>query len=235
MADDRPIQDPTDQVTQVSNDLADFKSTILARITRRPTGDVEMCIRSTPKDNTLVLNGQLVSRTTYAALWQWAQDNSLVIAGMFTNGDGSTTFGLPDFRGRVARGVGTLGADTYALGATGGAASRTLLTANMPSHTHTVATHANHGHSLTGGTGTANSAGGHGGHNSGAVNFPPGSGGGAVASNGNTTNGAHTHSVNTSVFADAASAGSHTVGSAGTDTAFDNRSPYLAINFLIWT
>lgn len=215
MADDRAAEDPNEALGRLQTQLDDFQATVLARLTKRSTGDVEPTIRLTPKDGTLFLNGALVSRSTYAALWAWVQAESLVIAGMFTTGDGSTTFGLPDFRGRMPIGVGTLGADVYALGGTGGAASRALTQAQMPAHSHP----------LTGGGGTANTAGAHSGHNSGAANFPPGSGGGAAPGNSQVSNGSHSHSVQTEVFST----------SVGSGTAFDNRPAYLAINWAVWT
>lgn len=215
MADDRAAENPTEALGRLQTELDDFRSTVLARLTKRSTGDVEPTIRTFPKDGTLFLQGQLISRTTYAALWAFAQAEGLVVGGnLFTSGDGSTTFGLPDARGRVFLGVGTLGADSYNLGSTGGAAFRTLTTTNMPSHSHP----------LTGGGGTAYSVGNHGGHNSGSAPFPPGSGGGATAANGQTGNGAHGHDVQTEVYSTA-------VGGGG---AFDNRPAFLAINWAIW-
>jgi microcystin-dependent protein len=53
----------------------------------------------------LLCDGSQVSRTTYANLFS-------VISSAWGNGDGSTTFHLPDFRGRFLRGVdGTAGND----------------------------------------------------------------------------------------------------------------------------
>jgi microcystin-dependent protein len=61
-------------------------------------------------------------------------------------GDGSTTFNLPDLRTRVP--VGKNGSGTFAtLGATGGAETHTLTSAEIPGHTHT--TDIAHGHSST--------------------------------------------------------------------------------------
>jgi len=47
----------------------------------------------------LVADGSAVSRTTYAALFA-------IVSTTFGNGDGSTTFNLPDLRGYFIRGVG---------------------------------------------------------------------------------------------------------------------------------
>jgi len=58
--------------------------------------------------------GQLVSRTTYADLWGFANAKGLVVSesswassmwGLFGQGDGSTTFRIPDFRGEFERGL----------------------------------------------------------------------------------------------------------------------------------
>ena len=56
-------------------------------------------------------NGALLSRTTYAALWAFAQASGNLSAsdgvwqvGQFSPGDGSTTFRIPDGRGEIDRG-----------------------------------------------------------------------------------------------------------------------------------
>lgn len=239
MADDRPVETTEDQVGRLQRELDDFKSTILVRVGRGETGDVEPTIRTTAKENMLLLQGQAVSRTAYPALWAWAQAQSLVVTGMFTVGDGSTTFGLPDFRGRVPVGVGTLGSDSYAIGALGGAASKVIALANLPAHVHgvTVATHGNHGHNLTGGS--VPGGGAHGGHfPSESRNVTAGGDYGVAIWNGAGSGvGDHGHGA-VGVFADANSAGSHSVnensvGSAS-PTAIDTRPPYIAINWAIW-
>lgn len=126
------------------------------RTWRRPTGDIEPSLLTVAKPNTLLCQGQAVSRATYAALWAWAQLNGLVGAGLpFGAGDGSTTFTVPDFRGRVPVGAGTLSGVTWTVGTLAGVNSLTLTTAQMPSHDHnvTVADHATHSHSFTSGSG----------------------------------------------------------------------------------
>lgn len=56
----------------------------------------------TPPDGWLICDGSAVSRTTYATLFG-------VIGTTFGSGDGSTTFGLPDGRGRVIAGKDNMG------------------------------------------------------------------------------------------------------------------------------
>ena len=54
-------------------------------------------------------------------------------------GDGSTTFNLPDLRGRTSIGKGTgSGLSARTIGATGGEETHTLTTAEIPSHTHSI-------------------------------------------------------------------------------------------------
>jgi len=86
--------------------------------------------------------GQAISRTTYAALFT-------AIGVTHGAGDGSTTFNVPDIRGRSAVGQDNMGGtsanrltgltggiDGDVLGATGGAESHVLTTPQIPSHTH---------------------------------------------------------------------------------------------------
>lgn len=63
-----------------------------------PEGSVIAYGGTTAPTGWLLCNGQTVSRSTYSALYA-------VIGTNFGSGDGSTTFHLPDFRGRFLRGV----------------------------------------------------------------------------------------------------------------------------------
>jgi len=69
-------------------------------------------------------------------------DNSALFSlyGTIYGGDGRTTFGIPDLRGRVAIGAGHgSGLINYQQGALGGADTFTVLTKNMPGgHNHEV-------------------------------------------------------------------------------------------------
>ncbi len=60
------------------------------------------------------------------------------LLGIQFGGDGRSTFGLPNYVGRMPIGLGTGPAlPTYVMGQVGGSTSVTLLTPQMPAHTHT--------------------------------------------------------------------------------------------------
>jgi microcystin-dependent protein len=98
--------------------------------------------------------GQAISRTTYADLFT-------AISTTYGAGDGSTTFNLPDLRGRVVAGQDDMGGSSAnrltntsgglngdTLGATGGAETHTLITAELAVHNHGI-TDPGHVHSYT--------------------------------------------------------------------------------------
>lgn len=217
MADDRPVEDPNEQLGRLSTDFEDFRATVLARLSRRATGSIEITLRATPQSGTLFLKGDVVNRADYPDLWAWAQEVGAVVTGGFTVGNGSTTFGLPNLQGRVIVGVGTLSSVTYALGAQGGVATTLLATNQMPSHSHP----------LTGGGGEAYGNGDHGGHfNASQVLAAGGSTYGVAPWNSSgTTRGYHNHGVQTEVYSTA----------VGGSTPVDVRQPYAAWNYAIWT
>ena len=67
-------------------------------------------------------------------------DALFALLGTTYGGDGQSTFGLPDLRGRVPMHQGTLsGGSTYIIGQMAGVESVTLNTNNLPSHTHPFA------------------------------------------------------------------------------------------------
>lgn len=86
----------------------------------------------------LMCDGSAVSRTTYAALFA-------AIGTTFGTGDGSTTFNIPDMRGRIPAGKDNMGGSAAnrltsggsgitgtTLGAVGGAETHTLTAAQIP-------------------------------------------------------------------------------------------------------
>ena len=100
-----------------------------------PTGTVSAFAGSAAPTGYALCDGSAVNRTTQAALFS-------VIGTTYGIGDGSTTFKLPDLRGRVVAGLGEslLGATPDTLGEDNGLIANTkehtLTTAQMPSHQH---------------------------------------------------------------------------------------------------
>ena len=78
-------------------------------------------------------NGQLLAISQYSALFS--------ILGTTYGGDGRTTFGLPDLRGRVPIHAGSgPGLTPRTLGSRGGSETNTLNVSQLPSHTHAIGT-----------------------------------------------------------------------------------------------
>jgi microcystin-dependent protein len=111
-----------------------------------PTGTVLPYAGSSAPTGFLLCYGQAVSRTTYATLFG-------ILSTTYGVGDGSTTFNLPDLRGRAVAGKDDMGGaaasrltndangfgtSAAVLGAVGGSQSHTLTTAQLASHDHTM-------------------------------------------------------------------------------------------------
>ena len=83
-------------------------------------------------------DGQLLAISSNQALFS--------ILGTTFGGDGRTTFGLPDLRGRVPLGPRNgAGLSNRRLGEKSGTENVTLNTAQVPSHTHTATAHCQSG------------------------------------------------------------------------------------------
>ena len=138
-------------------------------------------------------DGQLLSIASNTALFS--------LLGTTFGGDGRTTFGLPDLRGRTALHAGTgPGLSPVTWGQRGGVQNSTLTTNNMPSHNHAVTLH---------GTSTDGNQKGPDGHILAAVED------------------GHPYSNATPNVT--ANASSVTTANAGGGQAFENRDPYLGI------
>ena len=77
----------------------------------------------------LVCDGSEISREIYSDLFT-------AIGTTYGDGDGETTFNLPDLRGKVAVGLDENDDDFKELGASGGEKMHTLSTEEMPEHSH---------------------------------------------------------------------------------------------------
>lgn len=168
----------------------------------------------------LLAYGQAVSRTDYPALFE-------VYGTTHGAGDGSTTFNLPDHRGRVTAGRDDMGGssadrltnasggvDGDTLGAVGGAETHSLTSAQNGTHSHSVS-------GTTGGTSatftySANSANWGGGSNLTITNLHASSLGSTI------TTPSHTHSINL------------TSAESGSGTAHNNVQPTIIQNVYVY-
>lgn len=149
-------------------------------------------------------NGQLLSISQNTALF--------AILGTTYGGNGQTTFGLPDLRGRFPMHYGTgPGLTNHPLGGFAGAETATLTTAQLPAHTHPLG--------VATGAGTSNSPSGR---------VPAATVGTAADSGEGVTVNAYAAAANGTAAAAA-------IGTVGGSQAHSIVNPYLALNFQIAT
>lgn len=102
-----------------------------------PVGTVNPYAGVTAPSNWLLCDGSAISRTTYSALFS-------VVSTTYGSGDGTTTFNLPDLRGRTVAGKDNMGGTTAnrITSAAGGITATTLGAAGgdarLQAHTHSV-------------------------------------------------------------------------------------------------
>lgn len=166
----------------------------------------------------LLCNGSLQLRSTFSALFA-------IIGTTFGAGDGSSTFNLPDFRGRSPMGFGTgtgltartigqgIGVETIALSTANLAAHNHVITVSNPPHDHGIAPNP-HSHTYVNAIQSA------------GATLVAGSGFGFGADN---TSGV---TLNIALTATAVTA---TSANTGSGTAHANIQPTLVVNFIIKT
>lgn len=96
-------------------------------------GVIPWAMVSAPSASWLICDGSAVSRTAYASL------NALMAADGYKwgNGDGASTFNIPDLRGRMVLGAGTgAGLSVRTVGDSGGEERHTLTKPEIPPHRH---------------------------------------------------------------------------------------------------
>lgn len=204
---------------------------------------------ASPPIGWLACDGSAVSRSTYAALFA-------IIGTAYGNGDGATTFNLPNRTNRFGVGAGGL----YARGSTGGAATETtssagahnhtgvtggtaLSIAQLPSHTHTGTTSTNNLQGTLEGFDTGSFI------NKGIFSAATGvfslagqqtgesvnNSGASVRFTQANFNGSHNHTFTTDATGSGATH-SHTISTDGTHNhTVSTISPYVASNYIIKT
>jgi microcystin-dependent protein len=161
-------------------------------------GEIIMFAGNFPPRGWAFCQGQLLSIAQNTALFS--------ILGTTYGGDGQTTFALPDLRGRVPIHPGQgPGLPSHSLGEQGGEPTHTLITTEMPAHSH-----------------AAQASGVSAGGNSGSP------GGGTWASSTARDN------IYSNAAPNAPMATNNlTVGNTGGSQPHNNMQPYLGINFII--
>ena len=146
-------------------------------------------------------------------------DTLFALIGTTYGGDGQTTFGLPDLRGRVPLGMGQgPGLSPYVIGQMAGVEGAGLTAGQMPLHTHAIDTSAfTPRMRCRSGAGNRPTPGGNVFASSTGATLPYGSG----SPNANMNSGAIAFS------------GAVNVANAGGSLPHENLQPYLALNFCI--
>lgn len=193
------------------------RRTILPTAALPPAGAVSQFAGAVAPDGWLLCDGSAVSRTTYARLFA-------VIGTTYGAGNGTTTFNLPNLKGRVPVGRDAAQAEFDVLGETGGAKTHALTVAQMPSHDHGGSTGSAgaHTHNVqTNDDGTFITG------TSGDRSLPA-TGSGTFRYVIEGTSGSTRRIVTAS-----AGAHSHSIGAQGNGDAHPNLQPYLVLNHII--
>jgi len=207
------------------------QSTLTGYADANPIGVIDLFTGSSIPDGWLTCDGSAISRSAYSGLFS-------LIGTKFGSGNGSTTFNIPDLKGRVAVGYAASGhADVSTIGNNEGTilANRrpahnhtNSLTAapsamTLPNHTHTASTNHSHGNANTG---TADN-----GH-SGLTGTGRWRGTGTGGSTSSSTAGASIGNVSSGSFSLGGSiSSSGYVGPTGTNP--NDLHPYLVIQYII--
>lgn len=114
------------------------------------SGVIQMYGGSSAPPGWILCDGSAVSRSTYSTLFG-------IIGTTYGAGDGSTTFNLPDMRGRVPV-MKSADSEFTNMGQKGGEKQHTLSTAEMPAHAHGISYNNGMGIGLNGGNPTTGQA-----------------------------------------------------------------------------
>lgn len=207
----------------VSTDAATYGQLTAAVSAAMPVGSITMYGGATAPTGYLICDGSPVSRSTYASLWDVLRNGTT--SSPYGNGDGSTTFNLPNLTQRFPLGKAASGTGAT-LGATGGAIDHTH---SVPAHYHSMS---GAGTTLATGTESANHthALGYGTNLVGGAIAKPGSFSGTSTSDTGIQSANHTHAITGSIGLVTGGVDGNAAMTSGT-----NNPPFLTVNFIIKT
>jgi microcystin-dependent protein len=233
------VLDTLNELSAALNDDPNFSTTVANALAALvPSGTVSQTARATAPTGYLLCDGSAISRSTYSSLFD-------AIGTAYGTGDGSTTFNIPNLKGRIPVGFDSSQTEFDTLGETGGAKTHTLTSAEMPSHTHVQDSHNHtqnshnhtqnshnhtqnaHNHGLNSLAGNVGSSGTGHGRAAGTVEF----GLNNATSNATATNQATTATNQaTTATNNATTATNQNTGGGG---AHNNLQPYVVLNYII--
>lgn len=182
-----------------------------------PVGGLVPFAGTNPPANWMLCNGQAVLRNAYPTLFS-------AIGTAWGAGDGSTTFNLPDFRGKVPVGLDATQAEFNTLAKSGGSKTSVAPHTHPIDHDHGPAESgvesATHYHGTASGPGAYSVNAGY------EVGADPNLQVGALTVNTGTESTTHTHTTDLPPFGG-------TSGAASAATTSGNLQPYGTVNFII--
>lgn len=112
--------------------LLDLKALLTKMLqTSSVVGEIKAYAGSTVPNGWLICDGSAISRTDYPLLFN-------AIGTLWGVGDGSTTFNLPNLKGKVPVGYDSSQTEFDTVGESGGAKTVTLNVNQIPSHAHAI-------------------------------------------------------------------------------------------------
>lgn len=214
-----------------------------------PTGTIMPFAGTVVPDGWVLCNGAAINRTANALLYT-------AIGTIYGIGNGSTTFNVPDLRGRTVFGLDNMGGTAAGrlttaggisvnntLGATGGNQALSIAVANLPAHSHsftgTAVTTSSNSHSHTYQDAYFAEASSIIGGSVGSNNRIGASGGADTDNSFVFRTSSNTHSVSASNINTSSESHTHTVtasgtvGNTGSGTALPALNPGLVLNYII--
>jgi microcystin-dependent protein len=189
--------------------ISPWQDLLLSAINCVPPGSIIQYAGISSPTGYLLCDGSAISREVYAGLF-------IAIDTIYGAGDGSTTFNLPNFTGRIPVCIDNSQIEFNTLGQVGGEKTHTLTTGEMPSHNHSV-TDSGHAHTQTTINDDFNNTSGNYGGNYAKPSYPPSDGAGSIT---------WTNTINSSTTG-------ISINNSGGGLAHNNLQPYIVTNYII--